>query len=636
MGIAACDSIKLVGEVAAATAHELKCLGINWIFGPILDVLSNTGSQPLGVRSFGDDPNTVAAFGEEAVRGYKEGGIAACGKHFPSYGDIDFKDGSPFSVPSVSSTIAQLHQGSFIPFSAAIRNGLEAILVGGCTMTGLGHDISHACLSEKIVTQVLRLDLGFEGIIVSECLGMEALCEDIGIAQGAVSAIVAGCDLVLVCQTFQAQLEALSGLRIGIKNDVISTDMVYAAGRRIHELKVKHTSWSQALNPSGLDGLRALSKRHRQLGLDAYKRSISLVRDYSYAISYLRTLRDTSEILLLSPLLELFPSTMTRNCSTSHSNTSEDETSASLLPSEGTFQRFGRFLSEKLHGKVTHTSYSSNGLRPSHEQHISRADVVIVITADAVLNTYQYGVTKHVNMLCRYKEQKDATRKPMIVIAVSSPYDFLHDGDIGTYICTYDFTKLSLDTVGEILTGNSSPTGTLPIAAVRRNKRQHGTDGTGKPRQTWLVEEYDSQCDRGELGTLLARMPELQGYDRLNTDGYQLRDQFIDERHFVVKNSSTRVIYGFCATYIFGSLTRASIAALMVIPDHRKKGIGSSLFTHALKYLSEDLRCLEIHIGSVLPSPLDSPALDYDPIKHGMIGECARNMSVTVPYLEIS
>lgn len=636
MGIAACDSIKLVGEVASATACELRCLGINWIFGPTLDVLSNTRSQPLGVRSFGDDPNTVAAYGAEAVRGYREGGIAACGKHFPSYGDIDFKDGSPFSVPSVSSTIAQLHHGSFVPFNAAIRNGLEAILVGGCTMTGIGHDISHACLSERIVTQVLRHDLGFEGIIVSECLGMEALYEDIGIAQGTVSAIIAGCDLVLVCQTFQAQLEALSGLRIGIKNNMISTDMVYAAGRRIDDLKVKYTSWSQALNPSGLDGLRALSKRHRQLALDAYKRSISLVRDYSQAISYLRTLQDTSEILLLSPLLELFPSTITRKCSTSHSNTSEEESLAGLLLSEGTFQQFGRFLAEKLHGKITHTSYSSNGLRPSHEQHISTADVVIVITADAVLNTYQYGVTKHVNMLCRYKEQKHSIRKPMIVIAVSSPYDFLHDGDIGTYICTYDFTELSLHTVGEVLTSNSSPTGTLPIAAVRRNKRQHGTDSTEVSRQTWLVEEYNSQRDRGELGTLLTSMPELQGYDRLNTDSYQLNDQFIDERHFVVKNSSTRVIYGFCATYIFGSLTRASIAALMVMPDHRKKGIGSSLFGHALKYLSGDLSCLKIHIGSILPSPLDSPILDYDSIQQGMIGECTHNMSVTMTYLEIS
>lgn len=623
MGIAACDSPKLMRDIATASARELRFLGINWLFGPTLDILSSARSQPLGVRSFGDDPITVSAYGIEAIKGYKDGGIAICGKHFPSFGDIHFTDGSPSSVPSVSSTIVQLQHEAFGSFCSAIQNGLEAMLVGGCAMTGLDRDIPHACLSESIVTGVLRQSLKFDGVVVSECLSMEALYENIGVSQGTVSTILAGCDMVMVCQTVRLQLEALCGLKTGIKNNIVPMEIVHAAGSRVDQFKAKHITWDQVTNIQSISMLREFSRAHRELSTEAYRRSITVVRDYPHALDHVRALSEANELLLLTPLVELYPSTVTREWAASSHVHSDDQELSNLAPGEVIFQKFGRTLAERFPPKVTHMSYSSNGLRPIHEQYIARADVIIVITADAVLNAYQYGVTKYVSMLSRYQEQKEGIQKPVIVVAVSSPYDFLHDPDIGTYICTFDFTVPALDTLVGVLAADFRPTGTVPLKAVRRNKRQlDHASSSDKPRN-WLVEEYDTNADNSSLDAFLESIPELHNINRWTRKSFYLKSKLVQEKYFVVRNSSTRVVYGLCATYIVKAISRATIAMLLVKPEYRKKGIGNSLFAHALKYLLNVEKGARIHIGSLLPSPIEGYAIVKGPRERRTIEEFA-------------
>ena len=196
MGIAATGSTDLAFEVARATAQEVAACGINVIMGPCLDVLTNARNQPLGVRTTGDDPQEVSAYGVAFVKGYKEAGVATMGKHFPSYGNLEFL-GSALDVPIITDSLEQLSLSALVPFRNAIAQGLDAMMVGGCAMSSAGLNVMHACLSDQVVDGLLRSDLKFDGVVISECLEMEALSHNIGVGGGTVMAVNAGCDIVL-------------------------------------------------------------------------------------------------------------------------------------------------------------------------------------------------------------------------------------------------------------------------------------------------------------------------------------------------------------------------------------------------------------------------------------------------------
>lgn len=137
MGVAATGSKDLAFQVAKATAEEVASCGVNMILGPCLDVLSNARNQQMGVRTAGDDPNEVSEFGIASMRGYKEAGVATMGKHFPSYGSLEFL-GSALDVPTITESLEQLSLSALIPFKNAINQGLDAMMVGGCAMSSAG------------------------------------------------------------------------------------------------------------------------------------------------------------------------------------------------------------------------------------------------------------------------------------------------------------------------------------------------------------------------------------------------------------------------------------------------------------------------------------------------------------------
>ena len=130
-------------------------LGINWIFGPCLDTLSNARNQPLGSRAFCDDPQQVSQFGIASIKGYKSAGLMTMGKHFPSYGNLDYL-GSATDIPTIRDSLEQLSASALLPFEQAVREGIDAIMVGGCAMSSPGLDIQHACLAPQVVNDLLR------------------------------------------------------------------------------------------------------------------------------------------------------------------------------------------------------------------------------------------------------------------------------------------------------------------------------------------------------------------------------------------------------------------------------------------------------------------------------------------------
>ncbi|KAI9044627.1 putative beta-N-acetylglucosaminidase [Aspergillus affinis] len=605
MGIAATGSKTLAHDVAVATAQELKAVGVNWILGPVLDVLTNVRSQPLGVRTSGDDPQEVSQYGVEFMKGFKEAGLVTCGKHFPSYGNLEFL-GSQTDVPIITESLEQLSLTALVPFRNAIVHGIDSMMVGGVSMSSAGVNVMHACLSEQVVDDLLRKDLKFNGVVVSECLEMEALTHNIGVGGGTVMAKNAGCDIVLLCRSFPVQQEAINGLKLGVENGIIGRQRIEQSLRRVLNLKSKCTSWEQALNPPGLPSLTQMQPSHTSLSKKAYNSSISVVRDKQNLLPLSSILEPSEELLLLTPLVKPLPASAVSRSVLEHLDLPLDtvagDRTASVLSGESVFKELGRSLSRQRSGRVLHTSYTANGVRPIHESLIDRAGAVIVVTADANRNLYQHGFTKHVAMICRsqFTPAGEACEKPMVVVAASSPYDFATDPSIGTYLCTYDFTETALEALVKVLYGELAPMGSLP-GSINRSQKLH------QARQHWLVENWNEERDSHALDSLLdavredcthGQRSELLG---VTSSSFLLRTEDIDEGHFVVRNSSTRALYGFCSTYFFRSTGTGVIGSLIVDPTRRKLSIGNSLHNRAIRTLLQRKGVRRFQLGSRLP-----------------------------------
>lgn len=188
-------------------------------------------------------------------------------------------------------------------------------------------------------------------------------------------------------------------------------------------------------------------------------------------------------------------------------------------------------------------------------------------------------------------------KKSLLVVAVSSPYDFAMDKTIGTYICTFDFTEMAMFALVRALFGEFTPRGTLP-GTLRKSRK------VLKSRQHWLVEPYDRDRDGKGMRDLLralarASAPNHQYLQTTNPDAFELFNPNIEESHFVVRNSSTQALYGFCATYY--TKGTGFIGALFVDPTKRNVAIGRSLHRRAMRSLTQRRGIKKVQLGMCLP-----------------------------------
>lgn len=607
MGVAATGDKRLARQIARATAEELTSCGINWVLGPVLDVLTNARNQPIGVRSFGEDVGVVSSFGVENVKGFQEGGVATCGKHFPSYGNLEFF-GAPTDVPTITDSLENLSQNALVPFSHAIAAGIDAMMVGGVALSSNHLNVMHACLSEQICRDLLRTEMKFQGVIVSECLEMEALSRNIGISGGTVMAFKAGCDLLLTCRSMSAQEEAINGLTAGLENGMIERSRVQESFSRIMALKSKYTSWTKAFSPPGLDNLNRVRASNTKLSASAYDSSVTVVRDQKQYLPLNKVILPEDELLLLTPLVKPLPASAAFRQS---GEVSRDQslsprpnyaTDIMVMTGERVFRNFGRLLARSRNGRVMHASYTANGVRPQHEALLERAKAVVVITADAGRNKYQAAFAKHIAMLCRLSEDSEGSlvEKPCVVAAVSSPWDLATEKSIGTYLCSYDFTETALQALVNLLYKDQKSSSNASETTKRLRR-------PSQARQQWLVEHYRDDRDRSALNTLLAAAqapsrPSSALVKSATADTFQLRDELVEEAHFVVRNSSTKELIGFCATYYQKAEKTGSIGAIVVSPGRRHQSVGHSLHDRAIRALLQKQGTSKFRLGTHLPN----------------------------------
>ena len=192
-----CGDPAVASRFAAALAAELKAVGITLDYAPVLDIHTNPKNPVIGDRALAVDAAMVGTLGAAIVRGLQDNGVAACGKHFPGHGDtsVDSHD----ELPIVEHPPDRIRRVECVPFREAIRADVAFMMTAHLLVPSLD-EATPATLSRRIVHDLLRQKLGFDGVILSDDLEMEALARTYALPEAAVQAIAAGCDGVLVCR----------------------------------------------------------------------------------------------------------------------------------------------------------------------------------------------------------------------------------------------------------------------------------------------------------------------------------------------------------------------------------------------------------------------------------------------------
>jgi beta-N-acetylhexosaminidase len=229
---------KRAREVAAAMAVELKSLGINVSWAPVADIFSNPNNPIIGPRSFDTTPETAAEYAREYFLGLKESGIIACAKHFPGHGDTNTD--SHLALPVLNLTKEAIEKRELIPFKTLIAEKIPLIMTAHILFPEIGGD-KPATFSQSILNDILRKELGFEGVVVSDDLDMRAVADMYSKSGTVASTLNAGCDIFLMC----GNLPSSSTERIdfiaedfvnSLENGSLDESVVAAANGRIEKL----------------------------------------------------------------------------------------------------------------------------------------------------------------------------------------------------------------------------------------------------------------------------------------------------------------------------------------------------------------------------------------------------------------
>lgn len=210
--------------------------GFNLNFAPVADVLTNPDNDAIGKRSFGSNADIVSSMVASSVKGLEETGVTACIKHFPGQGDADgdTHDG----LATTDKTLEQLRETELKPFAAGTEAGAQMIMVGHIAVPSITGDNTPASLSKDVVTDILREEMGYNGVVITDALNMSAISEYYDSAQAAVMALKAGADMVLMPEDFEAAYE---GVLAAVKDGTINEARINDSLARVYKIKYKET-----------------------------------------------------------------------------------------------------------------------------------------------------------------------------------------------------------------------------------------------------------------------------------------------------------------------------------------------------------------------------------------------------------
>lgn len=275
MAFGAIGDERFAYEYGRITAVEARAVGVHLLFAPVLDVNSNPDNPVIATRSFGADPDLVGRLGAAFIRGARDGGALTTAKHFPGHGDTSVD--SHVGLPVVEGDRARLDTLELAPFRRAIAEGVDAVMTAHVQMPGLlGPGSPPATLAPEILTGLLRADLGFDGLLLTDALTMGAITDGYGIGEASVRALEAGADVLLSPKDVPLAIDAVVA---AVESGRVSAERVDASVRRILEAKARMGLHRQrATSLEAVDDVVG-SGAHLAFADSAASRSITLPRD---------------------------------------------------------------------------------------------------------------------------------------------------------------------------------------------------------------------------------------------------------------------------------------------------------------------------------------------------------------------
>jgi beta-N-acetylhexosaminidase len=234
MGMAAIGDVKLTYKIGLTIAKQLSAIGVTQMYSPVCDVNINPKNPEIGIRSFSDDPEICAKHAVALLKGFQDGGIAATAKHFPGRGDSATDAHDVLDV--IRADKKRMQEVELYPFKAAIDAGVMAIMTGHSVYPAYD-DKYPTTLSEKILTGLLREELGFDGVIVSDAIGMAAILKQWPLPRACALAIKAGCDTILLKADDESRSQCFFGIKQAVENGEISEQRLNEAVTHLLRMK---------------------------------------------------------------------------------------------------------------------------------------------------------------------------------------------------------------------------------------------------------------------------------------------------------------------------------------------------------------------------------------------------------------
>lgn len=231
MALAATGDTENAARASEITIRQLRGLGLNFNMAPVLDVNNNPKNPVIGVRSFGDDPETVAAFGSASARPYEGSGVLCCGKHFPGHGDTAVD--SHLGLPRVKKTVEELEQVELIPFRRCVEENIPAIMISHVMFPNIEPDQVPCTMSRRIITGLLKEKMGYQGLILTDCMEMLAIQDHYGTPEGTVAAIQAGVDLAEISSTIGLEWAAAKAVNDAAARGELNLEEIRASVKKI-------------------------------------------------------------------------------------------------------------------------------------------------------------------------------------------------------------------------------------------------------------------------------------------------------------------------------------------------------------------------------------------------------------------
>lgn len=436
MALGATDSTQLAHRTGYAIGRELAAMGINVNYAPVCDVNTNPQNPSVGIRSFGEDPVLVSRMCAAFITGIQSAGVAATAKHFPGSGDVTVDPHN--EVPILRHDRQRLSRVELPPFAHAIEAGARLVMTAHVAIPALNDGLDlPATLSRPIMCNLLREQMGFDGVIISDSMEMGAITQGASQIIDVIAATLAGVDLLLLSADVDLQRATFDGLLQAVRRALIPREHLLASARRVFALKEWLTD--KAVPDVSVVG----SAEHRALADEIAGRATTLVRNEAHLLPV--RLSSEARLAVVAPRPE---------------NLTPADTSSYVTPTlAAALRQFHPQVDEFITAHRP-TSEEIAALRQRTQDY----DLVIVGTINAC---HQFEQATLVNALLEVEV-------PLIVVALRTPYDLVAYPGAQTYVCTYSILEPSMVALAGALWGKVPFRGHLPVSIPSLYPLGHG------------------------------------------------------------------------------------------------------------------------------------------------------------------